>query len=324
VSDPVSIEAAPPPGPLSPEVRQRVAELRKDRRSLRRLFDLLSTYLLILGALFVAWRVAEWWAFAGAFVVVGMMQYRLVMSSHEAVHKNLLDPVWLNEVFGNLNAAMVGISFLNYRKTHLEHHKSPQYIRDDTDAYIYKPLLEARPGLPRLALLVFGVWLDIWVKLKRKAHGVGPSNTEAGSISPPSQLWLIASVQLGLLAAFTLLWDWKLYFLLWFAPIFCIALAMDRARTFVEHGYHYLFSQNSQKVGEALQATVDIRTNPLEAYFLAPFGFDYHQAHHSQLTVPYYNLRHLSDLLRTNDPRYNSLVEGSYVGILCRMIWAAK
>ena len=84
-------------------------------------------------------------------LIIGLMQYRLVMSTHEAAHKKLLFQFWLNEFFGVFHSALVGISFFNYRKTHLEHHKNPQSIEEDIDSYIYRPLLEAKPGFRRLS-----------------------------------------------------------------------------------------------------------------------------------------------------------------------------
>ena len=311
---------------VSPQVRQQIAVLRSDRHNRRSLFELGSTYAFIGLALWMTQHPFHWMAYPLAFLLMGMMQYRLVMSSHEAVHKTLLSPVWLNETFGSVNAGLVGISFFNYRKTHLDHHKSPQHIRDDTDAYIYRPLLLSKPGLPRLSLLLLGVWMDIYVKLKRKIAGVRPTEKTSSPVgkATDSQLWLIATLQILLLTGFSLGAQWWQYFVFWFAPIFVIALTMDRIRIFVEHGYWYLFFEPAISVDEAWQATVDIQTNPLEAYILAPFGFDSHQAHHAQLTVPYYNLKRLSDLLRAHDNRYHALVKGSYLGILRRMIWASK
>lgn len=310
---------------LSPSIRQEIATLRTSRSNVRTVLELGSTYAIIGLAIYLLKAAPHWSVYPVAFLLIGMMQYRLVMSSHEAVHKTLLTPVWLNETFGSVHAALVGISFFNYRKTHLEHHKSPQYIRDDSDAYIYKPLLESRPGLPRLALLLFGVWVDIAEKLKRKIAGVGAAKSTSGEVKgPSSQLWLISLMQLLALGFFTWVLGWQYYFIFWFAPIFCIALTMDRIRIFVEHGYHYVFCETGTRVDEAIQTTVDIHTNPLESYLLAPFGFVYHQAHHAQLTVPYYNLRKLSSLLLQNDPRYNAVVKGSYLGILARMIWSTK
>ena len=317
-------EVVEPSRVLAPAIRQQISDLRSRRYNRRSVLELGSTYAFIGLGLWLIATAPHWTAYPAAFLIIGMMQYRLVMSSHEAVHKTWLIPVWLNETFGSVNAALVGVSFYAYRKTHLEHHKAPQYIRDDTDAYIYGPLLKCKPGIRRLGLLLFGVWLDIYVKLKRKISGVRPAPSGGASGAPDSQMWLIALLQLSMLAFFTVFLHWWQYFVFWFLPIFVIALTMDRMRIFVEHGYVYLFTDPCPNVEEALQATVDIRTNPVEGYILAPFGFIYHQAHHAQLTVPYYNLRSLSDLLLASDSRYNAVVKGSYLGILARMIWASK
>ena len=56
----------------------------------------------------------------------------------------------------------------------------------------------------------------------------------------------------------------------------------------------------------------------------APYGFAYHQAHHTYLTVPFYNLPRLANLLETRDEQYFRRVKGSYVLILAKMIWARK
>ena len=108
-------------------------------------------------------------------------------------------------------------------------------------------------------------------------------------------------------------------------PVVLIALSLDRARTFLEHGFQYIFSNQSwESFKDAPQTTVDIDTNPIERFFFAPFGFAYHQAHHTYLTVPFYNLQKLADLLQQKDETYYRRVRGSYLVILTRMVWAAK
>jgi hypothetical protein len=42
------------------------------------------------------------------------------------------------------------------------------------------------------------------------------------------------------------------------------------------------------------------------------------------LTVPFYNLPRLANLLESKDDQYFRRVRGSYVVILCKMIWAKK
>lgn len=310
------------------DLRQQIAVLRKDQRNLHAALHILATYLLLAGAFWLLAAHPGWAAGIFCFFFIGLMQYRLVMSTHEAVHKTLLFPVWLNEFFGVFHSALVGISFFNYRKTHLEHHKNPQSIDEDIDSYIYRPLLETRPGFRRLSLLVFGVALDIAEKIGRKLRGaVRRSNAEKVQNATPlrSQLLPILICQAGLIAFFSIYLSWWQYLVFWVAPVLLIALSLDRARTFLEHGFQYIFSnQTWESFKHAPQSTIDVDTNPFERFFFAPFGFAYHQAHHTYLTVPFYNLPRLADLLESREQNYYRRVRGSYISILARMIWADK
>jgi fatty acid desaturase len=311
------------------DLRQQVAELRKDQRNLDAGVHIVSTWFLIGLNFWVLRHYPNWMTYLFSFFFLGFMQYRLVMSTHEATHKTLFFPVWLNEFFGVFHSALVGISFFNYRKTHLEHHKNPQSIDEDIDSYIYRPLLETKPGLQRLGLLVFGVVFDIAEKIGRKIHGARRRDPSLGApknpTSLPMQMLPIIACQASLFAFFFFYLSWWQYFVLWVAPVLLIALSLDRARTFLEHGYQYIFSNQSwDSFKQAPQTTVDIDTNPIERFFFAPFGFAYHQAHHTYLTVPFYNLPKLANLLEERDSAYYRRVHGSYITILTKMIWAAK
>jgi fatty acid desaturase len=315
------------------EVKNRIAELRKRKTNFPSFCGVLSTYAFVAGGIWVLRHHLNWWTGPGVFFLIGFMQYRMVMASHEAVHKNLFVPLWLNETMGLLNASLVGVSLFNYRRAHMEHHKAPQSIQDDIDGYIYRPLLLAKPGWQRLGLLVFGVFIDIYVKFKRKLFGddshpaLGPTEPAKSSRLKQllTQLGPIAAVQTTILLLFAFYVNWWSYFVFWFIPIFLIALSLDRARTFLEHGYHYFFpGPPVENLAQAPQSTIDVLTNPIERYLFAPFGFSYHQAHHAQLTVPFYNLPELTVLLEQNQPTYLQRVKGSYITILFKMLWAHK
>ena len=311
------------------DLRQQVAELRKDQRNAHAAAHVLATYGFITGNLWLLKHYPNWAVYICSFFFLGFMQYRLVMSTHEATHKTLFFPVWLNEFFGVFHSALVGISFFNYRKTHLEHHKNPQSIDEDIDSYIYRPLLETKPGVRRLALLVFGVVFDIAEKIGRKLKGARRRDPNVEVVKNPTPLWKqmlpIIVCQAGLIALFSLYLEWWHYLVFWAVPVVLRALSLDRARTFVEHGFQYIFSNQSwESFKLAPQTTVDIDTNPVERFLFAPFGFAFHQAHHTYLTVPFYNLPRLANLLEQRDSTYYRRVHGSYLSILAKMIWAAK
>lgn len=311
------------------ELRQQVGALRRDERNGHAMAHILATYALIAANLWVLANYPGWVTWVVSFFFLGFMQYRLVMSTHEAVHKTLLFPEKVNEFFGVFHAALVGISFFNYRRTHLEHHRNPQSIDDDIDSYIYKPLLECKPGFRRFGLLVFGVVVDIAEKVARKIRGARRKNSALANPQNanalPTQMVPILLCQGALFALFAFTMSWWCYFVFWVMPVLLVALSLDRARTFLEHGYQYIFSdQTWENFQQAPQSTIDVDTNPIERFFFAPFGFAYHQAHHTYLTVPFYNLPKLADLLEQKESSYYRRVHGSYLGILTRMVWAAK
>ncbi len=313
------------------ELRNKISELRQRRTNLHSVLHLAATFSLIALALWLLKTQPLPLVALPAFLLVGLMQYRLVMASHEATHKTLFHPVWLNEAAGLLTASLVGVSLFNYRKAHMEHHKSPQSIADDIDGYIYRPLLKCDPGWPRFWKLFSGLFVDIFVKFQRKLFGDGttpmPGAETGGTASHLRSVFLqlapIAVVQSAVLAFFAVYWQWWGYFPFWFVPIFLIALGMDRARTFLEHSYNYFFpGPPIPNLAQAPQDTIDVDTNALERFLFAPFGFAYHQAHHAQLTVPYYNLRELAGMLEQHQPGYHRRIKGSYLGLLFKVLWA--
>jgi len=315
------------------EFRNKIAELRKRKSNIPPAVGVISTFLFVGLGLWALKTNFAWWTGLALFVLIGFMQYRLVLASHEAVHKNLFHPLWLNEAGGLFCASLVGVSLFNYRKAHLDHHKAPQSIQDDIDGYIYRPLLKARPGWHRLFQLIAGNYLDILTKLRRKFSGDGDlegTHAAVGEERPSPgrvvvQLLPIAAVQLGMWALFNSCLNWWSYFVWWLAPIFVLALQLDRARTFLEHGYNYFFpGPPIENLAQAPQDTIDVATGPIERYLFAPYGFSYHQGHHAQLTVPFYNLHELTALLEEYQPRYHRRIKGSYVSILFKMLWAHK
>jgi hypothetical protein len=112
----------------------------------------------------------------------------------------------LNEFFGVFHSALVGISFFNYRKTHLEHHKNPQSIDEDIDSYIYRPLLETKPAF---AGVRSGLWggFRYCGKDRPEIEGREASDPGAEVVKNATPLWKqmlpIILCQGGLIALFS-------------------------------------------------------------------------------------------------------------------------
>src|SRR5207247_9547956 len=111
------------------ELRDKVAELRKRKSNVPPALGVLSTFFFVGAGLWVLKNNFTWWLGVVVFILIGFMQYRLVLASHEAVHKNLFQPLWFNEAAGLVCASAVGVSLFNYRKASLDHQKAPKAIQ---------------------------------------------------------------------------------------------------------------------------------------------------------------------------------------------------
>lgn len=302
----------------SPETRRALATFQRDRRN-SALLGLGATYALIAAAFAaVAWS-PGWGAGALAFVGIGLMQYRLVLASHEAVHGAFLHPSWLNELAGVLCASLVGLNFHRYRHQHLTHHRARD-LDHDPDAYIYRPILEARPGLRRLGALLFGTVSEAIEKVRQEgpthhgAHAEDPRTARAHTLA-------VLGAQGALFAILTASLGWWAWPLLWVGPLGTVALLVNRIRVFVEHGYAYAGAEAwGRDLGSCPVRTVDLVSHPIERFFVSGFSFNYHNAHHFAPGVPHYRLHDLMELLEREEPGYAPPVRRSYAATLAAML----
>ena len=304
------------------EVRQKIQELKAERSNVLPTLHVGVTVGLISLAI---WALAVWPSVPvaiGSFLLIGLMQYRLVMAVHEATHKTLFHPPWLNECVGKVLCGFLGMNLLLYRKAHLQHHKLELTIAEDIDAHLYRPALETPPGWPRLWVLLTGVAKTTVLKIMRK-FSTNPQYGERVLSVPPDwlQLGLIAAAQcllLFLFARYSHIW---MYFTHWALPLVGVAQLMDELRTFIEHGYFYLYTGEGKAIEEFPQTTIDVETGKLSQYLFAPFGFHLHLAHHTLLTVPFYKLPELVPLLKEEHQNYPKPIRMSYPALFWRMIW---
>ena len=121
----------------------------KKEKSNNAIGALMVTYAIIAGCFYWMTQSQALHIYITSFILIGLMQYRIVISCHEAVHFSLLHPKWLNEFIGGINCAMVGMNLERYRKQHMTHHWA-RSLEEDSDGYIYIPILQAKPGVQRL------------------------------------------------------------------------------------------------------------------------------------------------------------------------------
>ena len=293
-----------------------VAVLHSDRRNVA-VFDISVTMMILGAAVYLLARHGGAWSYAVAFVVIGLMQYRMVIACHEAVHKRLLFPLWLNETVGSIHCALIGINLMWYRRQHMGHHAA-QNVARDTDAYIYEPILRTRPGFRRLAVWIFGTAHEVVEKVQQKGFTVEATIEAEGKARLLSLAIVVA--QAGLLAACTIWLSWWYYFAFWFLPLGTLAIFMNRTRVLVEHGYTHVPHRKDVDLKAANVEAIDLSANFLERFFIAPYMFNYHFTHHVAPSLPYYKNPDLARLLQQHG-KVRSTDRPSYVQALFHVLW---
>jgi len=297
--------------------QESLAALHRDRRNVA-IFDIAITFILLAGVTGILALYPGPWTFAFAFIAIGLMQYRIVIACHEAVHKTLLFPLWLNEVVGIVHCAVVGMNLLSYRGQHLGHHAA-QDIGHDTDAYIYEPILRARPGLQRLSIWIFGTAAEIMKKFHQKGLPV-TATIEAKGRARLHSLAIVAA-QAVLMAGCTIWLSWWYYFAFWLAPLLTIAVFLNRTRVLVEHGYEHVPRMEDSELTTSPVKAIDLSANMFERFFIAPYGMSYHFANHRVPSVPSYRNRDLVQLLKQHGDVMPSLNQPSYLKALRYVLW---
>ena len=303
---------------LSPAMnfQEKVARLHGDKRNVS-VPHMALTLAIIAGAVYLLVRHPGMWTYALVFVTIGLMQYRMVIACHEAVHKRLLFPLWLNETVGSIHCALIGVNLMWYRRQHLGHHAA-QEIGEDTDAYIYEPVLRTPPGIRRVAVWIFGTAREVIEKVQQKGFTVAATIEAEGKARLLSLA--IIGAQAVLLTACAVWLSWWYYFAFWFLPLGTIAVFMNRTRVLIEHGYPHVPHRNGTELRTAKVETIDLSAGFLERFFIAPFMFNYHFTHHVAPSLPYYRNPDLARLLEQHG-KVRSPAGPSYVQALRHVLW---
>lgn len=275
---------------------QRLRVLRQDLRNdslpgLLLCWASLAGLLLAAGALPLA-------AWALLWVPIGLLQYRIVLSGHEAVHRTLCRPLWLNELLGVAGQSLVGVNFASYRVQHLDHHRAGD-IQADPDGHIYGRIIRAPKGVQRWLTWTLGTAVEVLIKIRQKgvaSIGGRPDVTPESVQASRRHSVYVVLTQLGLIGLTWAITGWFFaYALLWIGPLFTVAVFLNRSRILVEHGLPLLAGVPPCRRGIP---TVDVVVPWWEAAIFSPFSFNYHCCHHLYMTVPHHNLPQLRDLLR--------------------------
>lgn len=323
--------------PQELSLRQEIDSLRRQEDN-RSLLGLVLIYLLLCLCFFLfSFCSAVYWPLLIPFM--GLVQYYIVISGHEAVHKTLCANRSSNEFLGVFGQSLIGVNFHAYRLQHIDHHRCSSN-NEDPDAHIYMKVMSKSAGWPRFLYLVFGTFIEIFIKIRQK--GSGGYGTER-NIKPElarsmkrdsifvvlAQLCImgIATLCLGglpfhieapewILLVLGMIWS---YAIVWIVPLFCVTVFLNRCRIVIEHGLAQHIAHRTQNFGGPRIPTIDVVPNPLERIIFAPFLFNYHCAHHLFMAVPHYCLPELHDLLCKHQHDGHHRIEGGYI----RALWRA-
>jgi fatty acid desaturase len=330
------------------ELDSALAALRRDERNVA-LPGLALAYALLIALFLSPATFTSHWVFALIWVPLGVLQYRVVISGHEAVHKTLCYPLWLNELLGVLGQSLVGVNFAAYRLQHLDHHRA-RSLDEDPDGHIYGGIIKTPRGARRFAVWTLGTLVEILVKIRQKGTGgygtlrdQRPEEVRQRRLHTLlvilAQLTIMGSAgailaaHLGLGLAPTALTVAELgrtaalfvggYALLWTGPLFTVAVFLNRSRILIEHGLALLINDETPgAISGPRIPTVDIVPNVVERLIFSPFLFNYHCCHHLYMTVPHYNLPEVRALCRAHGVRGYHEVHGSYLTALRRAMSA--
>ena len=286
--------------------------------------------------------------------IMGWVQYYVVISGHEAVHRTLTPNPVLNEFLGVFGQALVGVNFTAYRLQHFDHHRVTDF-HNDPDSHIYYGVITKKAGLQRFLWLTLGTFWEIIVKIHQK--GSGGYGTER-DIKPKIQrnmkrdslLVIVTQVSLMGICYWSIggvdflhvfceslfqnipLAGWMVlavdivssYILLWIVPLFAFTVFLNRCRIVIEHGLALQMVDQMEDFAGLRIPTVEILPNVVERWIFAPYQFNFHCSHHCYMAVPHYNLKELHNVLKSRQNPGFLYVEGGYIQALWKVIHHPK
>lgn len=296
---------------LSP---QRVREL--SRLSWwRPVLDTAACWVVIVACWLIVARWPRWWTILPVIPIIGARYYALLIVGHDAIHRRLFESNWANDLFADLFVfGPIGAVTRINNQNHLRHHR---YLSTSADPDLHQFTCSNKYEWPLLLGYLTGV-TSAW-KSVRKVFGSSPADIAGDAPEANGKprytardLLILGGWQLLLIGGLSWsigLWAWPV---LWLVPIYCFAFLPDNFRAFAEH------SQMEPDVLADRHRLITFVSNPVERFFVAPLGMNFHAAHHLWPSVPYYHLAAADAEMRQHAQAADLEWRGSYFGYLWR------
>ncbi len=274
------------------------------KSDLRSWFDILLTYVMIVGLFALLTRWFNPVTFIIVFVLIGAIQHRISILLHEALHYLLLKNRFLNDIIANFFLAYpIGFT-IHYRKIHFAHH-TELGEDDDPDLVNYK----SYPNTAAFFFAMFAQNITGFSAIRQFFVMLGLAKATdphllAAKIPRPSRWHIVGLVfvQLTIFLLLALFSRWWFYPLLWLAPLVTVAKTCSNVRNAVEHTAivpdpHAPFARYRT-----------ILSPPFERFFLSPLNFHFHAEHHLYPAIPYHRLPSVHQILRAQ-PSYQRHIQ---------------
>ncbi len=223
---------------------------------------------------------------------------------HEATHFKVFANRELSDLFFNFTVAFpISLSIKGYRYEHQLHHI---HTNTEKDPYWASMQKDKDWHWPKSRSETFGIFIkdffgingDKWAKITRPwspFFQLFKTSNHGYQITWKERIQLITFIIIiGMTVA---KFNFGFYFFfLWVLPVFAYLSPFVRMRSISEH---LNINTESNKYG-----TRHVDCSWIEKQLIAPFGINYHLAHHLYPSVPYYNLPKLHNLLSESDSVY--------------------
>ena len=275
--------------------------------------DLGILYLLIIGSIQLGISYSSPLLIVFLFFLIGCFQNGMISWVHEGSHYNFHRNKKINDRFADFILGPFGISMNQYRWHHLAHHKYLGDPEGEVELMAWTSLRGKRLWKEIFKHLVGFYAIQILLRKKKFSR-----NGARFSPPPPRGVmstlgFLIGNALIFLMCA--LQGKWYLYFILWIAPLFTVALLISNFRTIAEHQ-----SDNLQGLVKMPPMSRTFHCGIIQRFLIAPVGFYYHYEHHLYPSIPYHRLPELRKILQ--EKKYFENVETVRTKGYFQMIWA--
>jgi fatty acid desaturase len=268
-------------GVARPDLRAKYRKIPDARNAVTVVAALVQT----VGVVVAAGVVNTWWAYLGAFVVMGRGHCQLNILGHESAHRLLFSRKWWNDEVGRWLLGYPALQgTLSYRRAHMAHHRD-EMGPEEPDAGLYAgyPISpdSLRRKLTRDLLFISG-----WKNLRALAHAAAKGTASPGR----REARQVIAVQVVLFAAAVAWGRPLLYPVCWLGSWMSLWKVSNRLRAIAEHA-------GMARSDDRRLTTHHVRQRPLARLLMVPYNTGWHLAHHVDIAVPFRNLPAFQDEL---------------------------